>query len=160
MILVRNYIININQKEIKKILEIFRLIPYNNKIIINFLKIYINCFVIHSNQNNINFILNEIINLIIFLKENEDYLNISLTNFFTQIIISAVESYKKENIKNIIQNIRTFRNFLLTNGKSYLPMIKNLVPYIKSCKYLKQINIIMNAITTILLSILLNLLKF
>ena len=136
-----------NQKEIRRILEIFPIIPYNNKIIMNYAKIYINCFIIHSNQNYINFILDEMINLIIFLKENEDYINIPITNFFTQIIVSAVESYKSENIKNIIQNIRTFRNFLITNGKSYLPLIKNLVPYIKSFKYLKQINIIMNAIT-------------
>ena len=135
-----------NQNEIRRILDIFYLIPYDNKIIMNFAKIYINCFIIDSNRENINLILDEMIELIQFLNKNEDYLNIPITNFLTQIIISAVESYKKENIKNIIQNIKTFRNFLISNRKDYMPLVKNLISYIKSFKYLKQINIIMNAI--------------
>ena len=140
----------LKENEVKRILSIFTFIPYNNKIIMDLVKVFICCCLIHSNHNDlnlINLIINEMINTIEFLKQNEDYLNIPFSNFITQILVSSAESIKAERMEKILQNISFFRNFVESNNIVYLPLVKNLVSCIKYSKFLKQLNMILKLIT-------------
>lgn len=142
---------NSNGKNIVEIFfNIFSIIPYDNQIIMNLVKIFINCIVFYYSDiisvSELEILLNEIKNIVLFLKDNEDYLNLPFVNFIIQIIVSTVESNKKEKILNIFENIKTFREFISSNKKTFLPLVKFITPYIKSFKFLKQINLILNLI--------------